>query len=229
MGDRGECLSPSEHVQNEVTGEANVVERTSGRRRKFPWVAVSTVAGVVGALATVAVFFIPSADSRSPSNGDAPGRSISVTGSPGMSTSGSSTSSTTEAGETRFVAELALRAGVGLVKPVGRDIMIPCPNNQSDDSERQFSYDLPARYASLVAGVSVSGDADPDATAAVQVYIQHRQERSDRVPEAGRAVVAVGRPGNLNVTLGDAVIVSFRVTCSASSQTVRLVSPRIAR
>jgi hypothetical protein len=77
--------------------------------------------------------------------------------------------------------------------------------------------------------VGVSGPGDPDATAAVQVFVQRRQDRSDRVVEVGRSVVHRGDAGRLAVPLDDAAAVVLRVTCAATTQSVRLAGPKLSR
>jgi hypothetical protein len=162
---------------------------------------VGAVAGVVGAVAAVAVFFLPTFD----------GRQSSASSSPTAAGAGS----VGAASERRVVGErwrrrrwtpavpadvrplsaLAPSTGVGSVRVEGGDLVVPCPGNQSDDRYREVRYDLVAPYHRLESGVGLSGPGDPDATAAVQVFVQRRQDRSDRVVEVGRSVVHRGDTG----------------------------------
>lgn len=193
---------------------------------------VAFLATVAGGIAAVAVFFIPTADSRvqSPEPSDA--------GSPSGESSASSLTGTPEPRSTptdatapsttgRDLAALTPVVGPGAITVEGRDVLIPCPSNQSDDRVREISYVLSRPFSRLDATVSASGQRDPDDSAAVQVFILFRQDRSDRQSETGRAVVSADQRMELSASLVDAVQVSLRVTCSSRTQTVRLTHPQL--
>jgi hypothetical protein len=217
-----------------------MVNMISGDRGESPWVIVGTVAGVVGAVAAAAVFILPSADSRS---GDSPAgppstsstasaSSSSAGGSPSASGSSSTTGPTTELGtaaDGRALTALTAESGAGLIRVTGQDIAVGCPSNQSDDTEREFGYALPSAFATLSTRVTLSGTADPDTTASVQVFIKRRQDRSDRIPEVGRVVVTAAAAGKLDAPLTTAVALRFRIRCASPDQTVHLIAPRITR
>lgn len=192
---------------------------------------VGTVAGVVGAVAAVAVFFLPTADGRQPG---ATTSSVSPAGADapaGAGPASTATPSMTPAvpADVRPLADLPPSTGVGSMRVEGGDVVVPCPGNQSDDRYREVRFDLVAPYRRLESGVGLSGAGDPDATAAVQVFVQRRQDRSDRVVEVGRSVVHRGDAGRLAVALDDAAALVLRVTCAATTQTVRLASPKLLR
>jgi len=194
---------------------------------------VGAVAGVVGAVAAVAVFFLPTADGRESSRA-ATTSSVSPAGAGsegGGGPAGGATPSVTPSvpADVRALAELAPSTGVGSVRVDGGDLVVPCPGNQSYDRYREVRFDLVAPYRRLESGVGVSGPGDPDATAAVQVFVQRRQDRSDRVVEVGRSVVHRGDAGRLAVPLDDAAAVVLRVTCAATTQSVRLAGPKLSR
>jgi hypothetical protein len=211
------------------------VSSTGGSNpREFRWVIIGTVAAVIGALAAAAVFFIPV---PGPRGGDDPTTSatdsepaarktFSTTDSAGPSTGGPSTAG---ANNERVLTALSPEIGSGSIQVTGQDIAIPCPSNQSDDTEREFGYALPSAFGRLTARVTLTGDADPDSTASVQVFIMHRQDRSDRVPEVGRVVVTSGGAGDLKAELASAVALRLRIRCASSEQTVHLIDPRISR
>jgi len=195
---------------------------------------VGAVAGVVGAVAAVAVFFLPTFDGRqssASSSGTSAGAGSVSAASDGAASVGGASPSMTPAvpADVRPLSALAPSTGVGSVRVEGGDLVVPCPGNQSDDRYREVRYDLVAPYHRLESGVGLSGPGDPDATAAVQVFVQRRQDRSDRVVEVGRSVVHRGDAGRLAVTLDDAAAVVLRVTCAATTQTVRLASPKLSR
>jgi hypothetical protein len=147
----------------------------------------------------------------------------------------------TSAPDRRAIAPMTPATGVGAVRAVGGeggeggegggggDVVLACPGDRSGDRYREVRYDLPAPYRRLDTGVVVSGPGDPDATAAVQVFVRHREDRGDRVVEVGRSVVHSGQPGTLAVPLDDAGSVLLRVTCMVTTRTVTLTSPRLSR
>jgi hypothetical protein len=195
---------------------------------------VGAVTGVVGAVAAVAVFFLPTADGRQSSrvnatSSESPDGAGSARGA--ESVGGGATPSMTPAvpADVRRLAELPPSTGVGSMRVEGGDLVVPCPGNQSYDRYRELRFELVAPYRRLESGVGVSGPGDPDATAAVQVFVQRRQDRSDRVVEVGRSVVHRGDAGRLAVALDDAAALVLRVTCAATTQTVRLGAPRLTR
>jgi hypothetical protein len=202
---------------------------------------VGAAAGIVGALAALAVFVWPTADGRL-GHDDATRRPGGIGGSSTPGTTGAAiegeatvTPATTvpgppsdPAGSRRLVA-LTPSTGVGSAESRGDDLLMPCPSNQSDDRYRELRYDLLAPYASLTTGVGVSGPGDADATAAAQVFVQRRQDRSDRTIEVGRAVVRAGKTVPIRAELSDATSVVIRVTCAVPGQTVTLTNPRLIR
>jgi hypothetical protein len=209
------------------------VSSTGGSNpREFRWVIIGTVAAVIGALAAAAVFFIPV---PGPRGGDDPTTSTTDPAPAARKTfsttdsAGPSTGPTAGSNNERVLTALSPEIGSGSIQVTGQDIAIPCPSNQSDDTEREFGYALPSAFGRLTARVTLTGDADPDSTASVQVFIMHRQDRSDRVPEVGRVVVTSGGAGDLKAELASAVALRLRIRCASSEQTVHLIDPRISR
>jgi hypothetical protein len=206
--------------------------RVAGRNMsRESWVTlVGTVAGVIGALAAVAVFFVRTADARDHA---APTTATTATTRATVpETSSGSTASepvSADATATRYLATLVPATGVGSFRREGDDLLVACPTNQTGDRYRELRYDLLAPYSRLAAAVAVAGPGDPDATAGVQVFIQRRRDRSDRVEEVGRSVVRPGETRQLDVAIDDAAAVVLRVSCAVPDQTVRLTGPRISR
>lgn len=202
-----------------------------GQRLRGPWQMTVAVASIAGGIAAVAVFFIPTADSRVE---NVPTHSSS-NGSPSITSTAASPSSKPAAsgavpspGEVRDLAGLTPVIGPGLVESEGVDLLLRCPSNQSDDREREVSYALPRPFARLETSVSASGQSGPDDSAAVQVFIVYRQERSDRRSETARVVVGPGADARLSASVSNAVEVTLRLTCSSPSQIVRLTHPVLA-
>jgi hypothetical protein len=206
----------------------------TGDRGESPWVIAGTVAGVVGAVAAAAVFILPSADSRTDDTQAvaSSGAGSSSTKEPGTITAPETSlraAATGAAADGRSLSTLSPEIGAGSIQVTGQDIAIPCPSNQSDDTEREFGYALPSAFSNLSTRVTLTGPADRDATASVQVFIKRRQDRSDRIPEVGRAVVTSSIPAAVDAPLSTAVAVRLRVRCASPDQTVHLISPRITR
>jgi hypothetical protein len=213
-------------------GAGGTGERTS---IEFWFTAAGTLAGIAGAVAAAAVFVFHTADGRSPASAATPTVSTAPfsarTSSAGAASGvGGDTKGMESTGETRYLASLNAEAGSGFVQVKGRDLRLPCPTNESDDTDHEVTYGLPATYASLASGMSVSGQADPDATAGIQVFIQHRQDRSDRQVQVGNPIVLrQATSATLTRPLGDAVELTLRITCTSSDQVVLLTAPRIIR
>ncbi len=200
-------------------------------RLRTPMSIVVGVATVVGAFAAVLVFFVPAAESGnerpSPTSGTAaPSAPPSVTPTSSGDTP-AATAGTTQPTPTpgRDLAGLAPIAGAGFVTVDGVDIELGCPSNQSDDREREVRYDLTRSFTALHTSVSATGQSGPDDSAAIQVFIDFRQDRSDRRVETGRAVVTSGESAPISGSLKDAIALTLRLTCSSPSQVVRLEHP----
>ncbi|GAA3621944.1 hypothetical protein GCM10022223_43620 [Kineosporia mesophila] len=201
-----------------------------GRSAEF-WVAcVGTLAGIIGAAAAVAVFVVPA------KTGDASADpQTSVSGAPPTAGSSQTTSSPPEttavtASDIRYLTDLSPKAGAGFLETEGRNLGLSCPTNQSDDVQHEVTYPLPAAYSQFSAEMTVGGEADPEATASVQVFIQRRSDRNDVRVQVGDPIVlkqqartAFTRP------LGEAVQLVLRVRCTSSTQIVELNSPQLTR
>jgi hypothetical protein len=185
-------------------------------RGESTWSKVGVIAGIIAAVAAVAVFIIPVPSSHPPEE---------PTATPGPRAAESGTAKA----DTRFLSDLTPQTGDGLITATGQDLAVPCPSNQSDDTEREFSYNLTTSFRALDGDVTVSGDGGPDATASVQAFTQHRQDRSDRIEEAGRAVVPAATTRPLTAALGGAAVLTFRVRCSSEKLTVHLIGPALSR
>jgi hypothetical protein len=204
--------------------------RLGGRSAEFWLVVVGTIAGVVGATAAVAVFFFPPAGgSPDPARTPASPSTLPNGALPGPVPT-SNEPLVTGSGDSRYLATLTPAAGAGFVQKKGQDLNLTCPTNQSDDTEHELAYELPAPYAQFAARMQVAGQADREATASVQVFIQRRQDRSDRYLQAGDPVV-LQQAGERAFTrdVNDAVRLAIRVRCTSSTQVVRLTAPRITR
>ncbi len=195
-----------------------------GRSAEFWFAAVGTVAGVIGAAAAVAVFAIPAKTDDKAT--DAPTT-------PTVTMATSETTATTagalpETTDVRYLADLTPKSGAGFLRTEGRDLSVSCPTNQSDDVFHEVSYTLPAPYAQFAARMTVAGEADPEATASLQVFIQHRADRSDVQVQVGDPIVLKQEAGlDFTRPLGDAVQLTLRARCAANTQTVQLTAPRI--
>jgi hypothetical protein len=190
---------------------------------------VGTVAGVVGALAAAAVFVFPPGDSHSPAQSPSASTQPGFTDRPTLTKTSPISTAAGAAREIRLLADLTPVIGADQITVTGHDIAIRCPSNQSDDTYQEFAYSLPSTYRELSTNVTVTGSADQDAIAGVQVFGQQRQDRSDRLIELGRSIVKAGETHQLGAQLGTAVAVTFRVSCVSPNQTVHLIAPRITR
>lgn len=221
---------PGPEKGNDVTLSGNL----RGRSAEF-WVAVvGAAAGVIGAVAATAVFVIPSADGRGDGPAAAPSRVTPASTAPSAFPSAApATSGPAPAGSpaaARPLASLVPTAGVDSVRADGDDLALACPSNQSDDSFREVSYPLPARYTSFASGIRVAGDGDPEALAGISVFIQHRVDRSDNLEQVGTPIaLTVGASSSFTRPLGDAVQLTIRVQCQTRSQQVLLQGPRLIR
>jgi hypothetical protein len=191
------------------------------------------IIAALGGLASLAVFVFPTADGRM-------SREASPTTSPPAATSSSAATDQTGAStappdpapssdQARSLGALTPSVGAGLVTPLGQDLQVDCPSNQSDDTEREISYDLKGPYQRFDATVSLVGTADPDDSVAVRVFIGYRQERSDRRAPVGQAVARANQKPQLTAPLTGATHVSLVVLCSSSQLKVRIGAPTIVR
>lgn len=200
-----------------------------GRSAEFWFAAVGTVAGVIGAAAAVAVFIIPA---KTDDQAVAAPTTPSVTASTSVSgkTAGAIPETMPGVAEVRYLADLTPKAGAGFLQTKGRNLIVSCPTNQSDDVFHEVSYALPAAYAQFAAKMTVAGEADPEATASIQVFTQHRADRSDVQDQAGDPVV-LKQLASMEFTrpIGEAVQLTLRARCASSTQTVQLEAPRITR
>ena len=200
------------------------------QRLRTPMSITVGVATVVGAIAAVLVFFVPAAQSGNerplPTSGTAVpsgGPSVTPTSIGDTPTSTATAQPTPTSG--RDLAGLTPISGAGFVTVDGVNVELACPSNQSDDREREVRYDLTRSFTALHASVSATGQSGPDDSAAIQVFIDYRQDRSDRRVETGRAVVTAGGSAPINGSLKDAIALTLRLTCSAPGQVVRLEHP----
>jgi cytoskeletal protein RodZ len=203
------------------------------RSLEFWLLVIATIAGVIGAIGAVAVFAFKTADGR-PSEATSTAAATRPDPSPAPSTVSSTADGPTPVVTTgqvaRYLAALTPITGQGLFQPKGNDLRLPCPTNQSDDRYREITYSLPARYAQFDTGMTVTGTADPEATAGIEVFIKHRLDRSDRQERVGEpAALAQGASGTVSRPLGDAVQLTLRITCQTRTQAVVLTAPRITR
>lgn len=199
--------------------------------RLKPWGAATVgVASVVGAVAAVLVFFVPSADS--PPSGPTGSTPATSTG-PASSTPASSTPAASSTpppssdGSRRRLATMTPEVGAGLVTVSGDSLELACPSNQSDDTSDEITYALTARFTALEGKVELVGQAGPDDAVGVQTYIQYREERTDRRARVGVSVAKAGQTARLAAPLTDAAKVSLVVTCSNPRNRVRILSPAL--
>ena len=205
---------------------------SAGRRPVEFWlVVIGTIAGVVGALAAVAVFVIPAAERKDPNATPTTRAASTASTSVTDSSSGvSMTLSSAVARDGRYLVSLDPTAGTGSMEVKGNDVLLACPSGQSDDTYRELSYSLPAQYAAFTTGVTIAGQADPDQTAGIEVYIQHRVDRSDRQILVGTPfVLKQSTSAPLTRPLGDAAQISIRYFCATSTQAIMLTAPRLTR
>lgn len=195
------------------------------------WVVIGTVAGIVGALAALAVFFFPSYDFRAEHRESPVGTAEQSNTSPTSSVppATSTTAAAVNPTEVRRLTDLTMRTGSGLVAISGQNISVPCPTNNSDDTAVEFSYRLPSAFAQFATTVSVTGKADRDATAGIQMFTGFRDDRSDRFVEVGRSVVSSAKSSPTTVEIDGAVGLTLRVTCTSRNQTLHLSDPRLTR
>jgi hypothetical protein len=201
-----------------------------GRSAEFWFAAVGTVAGLIGAAAAVAVFVIPAKTDDQVINAPTT-PSVTLATSESEITSGAlPETATPTTAEGRYLADLQPRSGAGFLKTKGQDLSVSCPTNQSDDVYHEVSYALPAAYAQFATQMAVAGAADPEATASIQVFIQHRADRSDVQAQVGDPVVLKqGASMDFTRPLGEAVQLTLRARCASSTQIVQLKAPRITR
>jgi hypothetical protein len=211
--------------QNLTTEVKESDKQPRQRIRESNWSKVGVIAGVVGALATVAVFGWPTRDGRDET---ARARQSPAATASQYPTSASPNPSGTSALSERHLAELPFAQGGGAVTVVnGRDLSMPCGSGQSDDRYRQIEYELPGPYTSFTTSVTARGKADVEAQVGVQVFVRARQDRSDRTPEVGRTVLHPNGSEPLTADITDARAILLRITCSTSALTVTFTDPRI--
>lgn len=207
-----------------------------GQKRTRPlefWFGViGVVSAVVGAIAAALVFFVPSADARHPQADSSSARPAASTQPNVSSALGTPGPGPAEPGrEGRYLASLIPTTGIGFLSISGHDLQVSCPTNQSDDTQHEVSYALPAPYSNLTTGLRVSGKADSEATAALQVFIQHRLDRTDREEQVGNnAVLRTGQSASIVFgPLSNAVQLTLRIRCTSRTQTFTLAAPQITR
>jgi hypothetical protein len=192
------------------------------------WTKVGVIAGVVGAVVAVVAFFVtfPPVHLRPSEDKESTRPAVTARN----STSAPSSPSGTIAPNERHLAELPLAQGGGAVRVIdGRDLSMPCGSGQSDDRYRQIEYELPGPYTSFQTHATIGGKADEEASVGVQVFIRARQERSDRILEAGKAVLLARGSEPVTVDMTNARAILLRITCSANTLTVTFTDPRIGR
>ncbi|GAB6898097.1 hypothetical protein [Kineosporia succinea] len=189
------------------------------------WIAViGCVAGVIGAAAAVAVFVIPAATGEDPSPPPTTGETTPPPTTP------ASTLSTEASTDVRYLVDLKPSAGAGFLETTGQDLSISCPTNQSDDVEHEVTYTLPTEYTQLTTDMTVGGEADAEATASLQLFVQRRVDRNDAQTQAGDALVLKqGARGAFTRPLGGATTLTLRVRCTSRDQVVKLAGPRVTR
>ncbi|GLY32550.1 hypothetical protein [Kineosporia sp. NBRC 101731] len=204
--------------------------RLRGRSAEF-WVAcVGTLAGIIGAAAAVAVFVVPA--KTGDASADPPTSTSGALPSAGSTQTGSSPSQApvATASDIRYLTDLSPKAGVGFLETEGRNLRLSCPTNQSDDVQHEVTYALPAAYSQFSAEMTVGGEADPEATASVQVFIQRRSDRNDIRVQVGDPIV-LKQQARTSFTrpLGEAVQLVLRVRCTSRTQIVELKAPQLTR
>jgi hypothetical protein len=200
---------------------------TKKSKKESGWTKVSVICAVLGALAAVAAFLLPTpVTNLFHLDVDKPTLSAKSSQNP----TGAPNTPGTDARNERHLAELPLAQGGGTVSVVrGRDLSMPCGSGQSDDQYRQIEYELPGPYASFTTRATAAGKADEEASVGVQVFVRARQERSDRVLEAGRIVLQPNGSEPLTADITNARAILLRITCSVSSLNVTFTDPLIGR
>lgn len=196
-----------------------------GHRSVEFWLTVTgTVAGIIGAVAAVAVFVVPAKTS------DNPGVSMPSTSSEGGHSGAETALPTTVAvDQSRYLSDLTPSVGAGFLHIEGEDLTISCPTNQSDDTYHEITYALPAAYSEFTTSMTVDGEADPEATASVQVFIQRRADRNDIQVQVGDPVVLEqGGSMTFSRSLAEAAQFTVRARCTSSTQVVVLGTPTIS-
>jgi hypothetical protein len=176
---------------------------TKKSKKESGWTKVSVICAVLGALAAVAAFLLPTpVTNLFHLDVDKPTLSAKSSQNP---------------------------TGAPNTPGTDADLSMPCGSGQSDDQYRQIEYELPGPYASFTTRATAAGKADEEASVGVQVFVRARQERSDRVLEAGRIVLQPNGSEPLTADITNARAILLRITCSVSSLNVTFTDPLIGR
>jgi hypothetical protein len=132
---------------------------------------------------------------------------------------GAATTATVAGGKRVALGQVAASAGVTNVRAVGGDLVMACPNGQSNDQARTVEYDLRGLYTGLEAQLRVSKAPDDDSAVQVKVFSDGR--------EAANKTLTRTATGALDVRFSGTGKMRIQVVCQSPDSEITFGNPTL--
>ena len=105
------------------------------------------------------------------------------------------------------------------VRRAGSDLMMPCASGETSDRHRTVEYDLADRYVAMVAKLTVTKAADPDAQLQLKVF-------TDELT-AANVILTKGKSADVEVALDGKKSLKIQLTCQSPNSEMTIGAPSL--